>query len=108
MEPSVLLAQYRYALVNNPESLMDLVRAVPVQDEASGQTKGFRISPGKDRRLLGRFGLRSGDIVTGVNGVVLDNPLKALELMRELATATSVSLSVERNGEPLEFNFSVD
>lgn len=104
----VLLRQYRDALTNNPQSLMDLVSASPVSEKGSGKLKGYRIRPGKDRTLLEKFGLKSGDVVTGVNGVALDNPIKALEIMRELSTATSVTLDIERNGVMESFAFQVD
>ncbi|MDT8385340.1 MAG: type II secretion system protein GspC [Gammaproteobacteria bacterium] len=103
-----LLREYRDALINNPQSLMNLVSASPVIEKDSGQLKGYRIRPGKDKELLGRFGLKSGDVVTGVNGVALNNPIKALEIMRDLSTATSVTLEVERNGVMESFAFHVD
>jgi general secretion pathway protein C len=105
---AALLRQYRDALINQPQSLMNLVNATPVTEKGSGKLKGYRIRPGKDRKLLGRFGLKSGDVVTSVNGVALDNPIKALEIMRDLSTATSVTLDVERNGVTESFAFQVD
>jgi len=107
-ENTALLRQYRDALTNNPQSLMNLVNATPVTEKDSGMLKGYRIRPGKDRSLLGRFGLKSGDVVTGVNGVALNNPIKALEIMRDLSTATSVTLDVERNGVMQSFAFQVE
>jgi len=107
-DTSGLLRQYRDALTNNPASVMDLVRAEPVMDEGSGQLKGYRLGPGRDRALLSRFGLRPGDVVTSVNGVPLDNPVKALEILRDLAGASQVSLEVERNGVSQSFAFQVD
>ena len=105
---TTLLRQYRDALLNNPQSLMNLVNASPVTDKATGRLKGYRIRPGKDRKLLGRFGLKSGDVVTGVNGVSLNNPIKGLEIMRDLSTASAVTLEVERNGVMESFVFQVD
>lgn len=105
---AALLRQYRDALINRPQSLMNLVNASPVTDKATGRLKGYRLRPGKDRKLLGRFGLKSGDVVTGVNGVTLDNPIKALEIMRDLSTSTSVTLDVERNGVMQSFAFQVE
>lgn len=105
---AALLRQYRDALINRPQSLMNLVNASPVSDKATGKLKGYRIRPGKDRTLLGQFGLKSGDVVTGVNGVTLDNPIKALEIMRDLSTATSVTLDVERNGVMQSFAFQIE
>jgi len=105
---AALLRQYRDALMSEPQTLMNLVNASPVTDRATGKLKGYRIRPGKDRKLLGRFGLKSGDVVTGVNGVALDNPIKALEIMRDLSTADSVILDVERNGMMESFVFQVE
>ncbi len=105
---SALLRQYRDALMTNPQSLMNLLSVTPVNDKGSGRLKGYRIRPGKDRKLLGRFGLKSGDVVTGVNGISLDNPIKALEIMRDLSKATSVTLDVERNGTMESFSFQVE
>lgn len=107
-DTSTLLRQYRDALTNNPTSLMDLVRAEPVVDEASGQLKGYRLAPGRDRALLSRFGLRPGDVVTAVNGIPLDNPIKALEIMRDLAGANQVSVDVDRNGTAQSFAFQIE
>jgi general secretion pathway protein C len=105
---AALLRQYRDALINQPQTLMDLVSASPVTDKATGRLKGYRIRPGKDRKLLGRFGLKNGDVVTSVNGVALNNPIKALEIMRDLSTANSVTLDVERNGVMESFAFQVE
>lgn len=108
VQTSRLLRQYREALINEPQSLMNLLQAAPVTDADTGKLKGYRIRPGKDKKLLGKFGLKSGDVVTAVNGVALDNPIKALEIMRDLSTASSVSLNVERKGRMESFSFQVD
>ena len=105
---SALLRQYREAMINNPQSLMNLVSATPVVEKSTGKLKGYKIRPGKDRKLLTKFGLKNGDVVTAVNGVSLDNPVKALEIMRDLSTASSVSLDVERKGQVQSFSFQID
>lgn len=107
-ETSAMLRQYRDALVTDPQSVMDLLRAEPVRDRATGRVKGYRIRPGRDRQMLGRFGLRDGDIVTSINGVSLDNPLKALELMRDVSSMTQINLDVERNGAAQSFSFQIE
>lgn len=101
-----MLRQYRDALLNDPQSVMGLVRAEPYQKD--GQLQGYRIRPGKDRQLLTRFGLKSGDIVTAVNGVPMNNPIKALEVLRDLSTATELTVNVERRGVPQSFTFSIN
>lgn len=107
-QTSTLLRQYRDALVNDPQSLMSLVSAAPVTEAGTGRLKGYRIGPGKDKTLLRKFGLENGDVITAVNGVALDNPIKALEIMRELSTASSVSLDVERKGIAQSLSFQVE
>ncbi|WP_455219776.1 type II secretion system protein GspC [Kaarinaea lacus] len=100
-----LLGQYRSALLNDPNSVMGLINVRPYQKD--GQLLGYRLRPGKDRSLLRRLGLRSGDIVTSVNGVPMNNPVKALEVLRDLSTASQISVDVLRNGTPQSFTFSV-
>lgn len=107
-ETAALLRHYREALISDPQSLMNLVSASPVNDPATGRLKGYAVRPGKDRKLLGRFGLKAGDVVMAVNGVTLDNPIKALEIMRDLTTASSVSLDIERNGVRESLSFQVE
>jgi len=107
-DTSALLRQYREAMINDPQSLMNLVSATPVVNKSTGKLKGYKVQPGKDRKLLSKFGLKRGDVVTAVNGVSLDNPIKALEVMRDLSTASSVSLDVERKGRMQSFSFQID
>jgi general secretion pathway protein C len=101
-----LLRQYRDALINDPQSVMNLVRAQPVRE--GGRLIGYRIRPGKDRRLLRKFGLRSGDVVTGVNGISLDNPIKGLEIMKNLTSATQVTVDIKRRGVTQSLSFQID
>ncbi len=107
-DTSALLRQYRDALITDPQSVMELVRAEPVRDRSSGKLKGYRVRPGRDHQLLSRFGLRAGDVVTSINGIPMDNPLKALELMRDVSTLSQISLEVERNGTSQSFSFQID
>jgi len=107
-QTTALLRQYREALVNDPQSLMNLVSAAPVAEPGTGKLKGYRIMPGEDKTLLSKFGLQNGDVVTAVNGVPLDNPIKALEIMRDLSTASSVSLDIERRGATQSLSFQVE
>ncbi|KPJ88634.1 MAG: hypothetical protein AMJ53_16565 [Gammaproteobacteria bacterium SG8_11] len=104
-DTSEILRHYRDALINDPQSVMGLVRVQPYNKD--GKLEGYRIRPGKDRQLLTKFGLRSGDVVKAVNGVPMDNPIKALEILRDLSTANSVTVDIERNGTPRSFTFQI-
>jgi len=106
LRPEKLLGHYQRQLQTNPNSLMKLMRIYPVKQ--GGRFVGYRIKPGKDASLLSRFNLQSGDILTAVNGVKLDSPLKGLGLIQQLATAGQIDLVVLRNGRVVSLSFGVE
>ena len=38
----------------------------------------------------------------------MNNPIKALEVLRDLSSATQLNVEVERRGVPQSFSFSID
>lgn len=105
LPPAQLLGQYQQRLASNPQSLMNLLRAAPVQE--NGEFIGYRISPAQDRALFDKFGLEKGDIVTAVNGIALDNPLKGFKVLEEVANADQLSLQVNRSGQVMNLQFQI-
>jgi len=103
---ATLLREYKQTLKTDPQKLMGLVRTQPYREK--GKLVGYKIRPGKDRKLLRKFGLRSGDVVTAVNGVLLDSPIKGLEIMKKLTTASQVSIDIKRNGIKQSLSFQVE
>ncbi|MDH5379146.1 MAG: hypothetical protein OEX00_12550, partial [Gammaproteobacteria bacterium] len=95
-EAARVLNEYKQKLESDPQSVMSAVRAEPYR--VGGDIKGYRVFPGRDKELLGQVGLKPGDVVTSVNGIELDNPLKGLEIMKQLKEASQVSVDVLRNG----------
>ena len=93
---TAVLKGYRDKLLNDPQSVMNTVRAEPYRQ--AGRLKGYRIFPGRDKNLFGQLGLEPGDVVTSVNGIELDSPLKGLEVMQNITDASEVSVDVLRNG----------
>lgn len=99
------LRALRDNLLANPLTLPDLVRINPVAQ--AGGFVGFRLAPGRNRALLGQFGLREGDVVTAVNGTRLDSPTKGLEVLNELRSAEQITLTVLRAGAEESVTLSV-
>jgi general secretion pathway protein C len=93
------LRQVRDTLLGHPGALADVVQAVPVQE--GGTFTGFRVHPGRDRTLFQRLGLQAGDVVVAVNGVTLDDPIRGLEVLRELAEAEELNLTLLRGGKEM-------
>lgn len=100
-EAAAVLRDYREKLINDPQSVMNAVRAEPYRK--NGQLAGYRVFPGADRGLMDKVGLQPGDVVTSVNGIELDSPLKGLEIMKNLSDASEVSVNVVRNGATQTF-----
>jgi len=98
MGPDVsrVVTDYKKKLLSDPQSVMGVVRAEPYR--RGGKLSGYRIFPGNDKELMEKVGLQPGDVVTGVNGIDLDSPLKGLEVMQQITDAKEVSVNVLRNG----------
>jgi len=95
-EATQTLREYRSKLINDPQSVMNAIRAEPYRQ--AGQLKGYRIFPGRDKDLFQQIGLEPGDVVISINGIALDNPIKGLEVMQNVTEATEISMDVIRNG----------
>jgi general secretion pathway protein C len=73
----------------------------------NGQLQGYRVYPGRDRRAFASLGLRPGDLVTEINGMALNNPAQGMEAFSTLSDATQVTLTLERNGQPVSLSVDV-
>lgn len=99
--------EFRDALLDAPESLAGLVNTIPQTDD-QGRLIGFTLQPGRDAGFLQRFGLQAGDVLTSVNGIELDSPVRALEVLRELGEAEQVNIEILRDDIPQSLVFSFD
>ena len=89
----------------NMSQLMTQIRIVP--NFVEGKPDGFRLSSIKRGSLFDRLGLRSGDVVRRINGVLLDNPQKALEVYGELESGQTVTLDITRRGREQAFTYEL-
>lgn len=80
--------------MDDPDALNDVVSMSPVSDEQGFQ--GFKLAPGKNRRLFGAMGLRRNDVVTEVNGISMTDASSALTVLDQLQTAEEINLTVKR------------
>ena len=106
LAPEVLLANYQQQLKTNPESLFSLAKITPASE--NGQFIGYQIDAGRDPDLLEKFRLQPNDIITNVNGVALDSPLKGISVVQQLASAKQISLTIQRYGQPVSLSFNLD
>lgn len=105
-QPPQSLQQYRQQLLANPARLLDLIQVIPVSQ--NGTFQGFRLGPGRNPGFLRRFGLRPGDMVTSVNGIVLDDPGKGAQALQTIATASEINVTVRRGGVEQQVRVALD
>lgn len=98
-EITEMAESYRQRLYSNPQSLSEVVKIAAVRQD--GQLKGYRVSAGRDKKQFESLGFQANDVVTGVNGIELTDPGKAMELYRVMRSAEEASFNVLRGGDPV-------
>lgn len=87
-------------LRQNPDELARRVQVVPVLD--GGKLSGVRLSTAGDAALISQIGLRAGDVITSVDGTPIDSFARGQEIMSRLGQASSVRVTVLRDGKSAE------
>ena len=93
------LGQLRQEIADNPQRLMDVVRAMPVMDQQTHKLTGYRIYPAGNPSQFNLLGLKPGDVVTAVNGIPLTDPAQSMRVLSSLRTSEQVSVTLTRNGQ---------
>lgn len=88
------LNKIRDSLKTNPWSLSKIMKLKPFYK--SGQLVGFKIRPGKERRLFYKLGLEPGDIVYKINGSQLVFS-ELNDVLNGVIRGGSVSIDLYRN-----------
>lgn len=83
----------------NPGGINKAVRIRPIF--RGGKLKGFRISPGRNRKVFAELGFRAGDLLTKVDGAVPADPKAVFAALNELPDSGSVTVEVTRRGRPV-------
>lgn len=99
-----VLKSYRRRYKDNPLALAKRFQAIQVQE--NGKNIGYKLKALRGERLLQNLDLQQDDVFVAINGIGLDKPFQALDALKSLTTADSVSVTVMRNGnrETLDFN----
>lgn len=101
---AVSLGDFKQEIINNNINLLQVIRPSPRRE--NGRLIGFAVRPGTNRALFNQTGLRSGDVVTEINGMALTSNRVSRQAMQGLTTASSATLTVLRGGEPTTVQLS--
>jgi general secretion pathway protein C len=91
----------------DPSILDQVMRTVPSYDNAAGKLRGFRAYPGRNRAIFARLGLKSGDLVTAINGTSLDDPQRSQEVLNTIQTSDHVTVTIERAGQKQDISLNI-
>lgn len=97
---------------NMGESMRDnfvaQMRLVQMQPRTQAdKINGFVIQRIDPQSVLGQLGIQIGDVVIEVNNTKLDSPEKGLQIVQQLREARQITLSVERNNQPMSFLYEI-
>lgn len=94
------------ASLQDLDALSRMARAIPHKDP-SGNIDGFRLSGVRRNQLLYNLGIRSGDVVHGVNGKPLTSIAEAMNAMQTLQRESDFTFEVTRRGQKKTMNYQV-
>ncbi len=104
-QQTALLRNYKRRYSSNPMALATRFQAIPVQQD--GKNIGFKLKALRGESLLKKLDFEPDDVFTAVNGVSLKNPFEALDALKSLTTANSVSVTFMRNGAEQTLDFQI-
>lgn len=92
-------------LIENSSELMSQARILPY--ERDGQVQGFKLYGIRRNSLLGKLGLRNGDIVNNIGGMEMTSPDRALQAYTKLQNASNLTVTVTRQGRRQNLDFNI-
>ena len=78
--------------------ILSSARIVPFYDE-SGEMQGMKVDAIKSDSVFEKVGLQNGDVITEVNGIVIDRLEATSAIFDEFATAEEISVAARRGSE---------
>ena len=104
--PPVSLAALQNDLKNNPGALARRFVARPFRK--GGVQIGYSVREIGRQEIMKKLGLRSGDIITQVNGIDLHNDAQAFAAYQELTQAKNVVANVKRGNKTIEIKQTIE
>lgn len=96
----------RRELLAEPGKLFEYIRISPKR--VSGEIVGYSLNPGKDPKLFTSMGLKSNDLAISINGYMLTDMQQAMSAIKELRSASSATIVIDRDGKQQDVLFSLE
>jgi len=92
--------------LNDRKALADQAKILPNYDK-SGKKHGIKLIGVASSGVYGKIGIRSGDVITKINGRTVRSQNQALELLDGLRNKNHVTVEIERRGASKTFDYKV-
>lgn len=89
----------------NQGSIMKTARVIPHEED--GRVVGVKLYGIRRTSLLGKLGVRNGDMLRTINGFDMTSPDTALEAYSRLRTADALSLAVKRQNKEMTIEYNI-
>jgi general secretion pathway protein C len=90
----------------NLSDLATKARIVP--SFKNGAPNGFKLFSIVPDSLYSKIGVQNGDVIHKINGYEMNSPDKALEIYQKLRDATRIDIELERRGETVRKQYSIE
>ena len=74
----------------------------------NGQAAGLMLSSIQRNSIFRRMGLRSGDVITGVNGNSLVSVDDALKIYGNMKSSSNMSIEIKRRGRNRTIDYNIE
>jgi general secretion pathway protein C len=92
--------------VKDVNTLMKQIRIRP--HFRNGKPDGFRLTGIRPNSIFYKMGLKSGDIITGVDGKDIESVDDALKFYQNLQSSSRVQLQIKRRGRPKTIDYRIE
>lgn len=99
------IQEARAQLAKSPDSFAELITLSP--HRVDNELIGYRVSPGANPSLFNSVGLKNGDIVVELNGLLLSDLQQSLEALTELQEADALQLEIMRGNDFISLDLDI-
>ncbi|OQX72735.1 MAG: hypothetical protein B6D59_07645 [Campylobacteraceae bacterium 4484_4] len=92
--------------IRHPNKIWKNIRIQEIRKH--GRIEGFRVNYVKKNSVFDRFGLKSGDIITAIDGNEIHSLGEVMRYYNDAANLEALTLTVKRGNEIVDIDFTVD
>ncbi len=92
-------------ITNDLSKILEDARAIP--NVVNGQIKGFAVTQIVPDSVYSKLGLKSGDIISSINGMELNDAARAIQTLNSMKNENKLELRIQRGGESVSLKVNI-